>query len=69
MEGGGKGDRWYWREFRREFIQDGFSSSIITWHKKLIKSFIEELGSRGLLDDQIQDNEVEEQELKWRPIN
>lgn len=58
-------DQAVWREFRRELVQDGFSSSVITRHKKLIKSYIEELGSRGLLDDRIQDIEAVEQDFKF----
>ncbi len=47
----GDDDTAVWKEFRRELIQDGFSSSIIREHKKLIKAYIEELGSRGVLDE------------------
>lgn len=44
-------DRAVWKEFRRELLEDGFSSSVIRKHKRLIKAYIEELGSRGLLDE------------------
>ena len=44
-------DRAVWKEFRRELVEDGFSSSLIRKHKKLIKAYIEELGSRGLFDE------------------
>ena len=57
-------DRAVWKEFRRELIQDGFSSSLIAKHKKLIKSYIEELGNRGLLDARGPDDEAEKQDLK-----
>ena len=40
-----------WREFRRELVRDGFSSSVIRKHKDTIKAYVKELGSRGLLDD------------------
>lgn len=42
-----------WKEFRRELIEDGFSSSVIREHKDLIKAYVKELGSRGLSDDEI----------------
>ena len=61
-------DRAIWKEFRRELIQDGFTSSIIRQHKELIKSYIEELGSRGLLDDVDPDNAAEEQDLNDIPV-
>lgn len=45
-------------------VRDGFSSSVIGKHKKLIKRYIEELGSRGLLDDGSLNYEAEEQDLE-----
>ena len=45
-------DKAVWREFRRELIAEGFSSSIIKKHKRLIKDYISELGDRGLFDDE-----------------
>ena len=45
-------DKAVWKEFRKELIEDGFSSSIIRKHKRLIKAYIKELGDRGLLDDE-----------------
>ena len=44
-------DKAIWKEFRRELVRDGFSSSVIGKHKHLIKAYIGELGARGLLDD------------------
>ena len=44
-------DKAFWKELRRELIEDGFSSSVIGEHKSLIKTYIRELGARGLLDD------------------
>ena len=44
-------DKAIWKELRRELVADGFSSSVIGKHKHLIKAYIKELGSRGLLDD------------------
>lgn len=57
-------DRAVWKEFRRELVRDGIRSSVVSKHKKLIKSYIEELGSRGLLDDGSLDHEAEEQDLE-----
>lgn len=45
-------DRVVWKEFRRELWNKGFSSSFIRKHKSLIKAYIEELGSRGLFDEE-----------------
>ena len=54
-------DRAVWREFRRELIIEGFSSSLIRRNKALIKSYIKELGSRGLLDENpVADDEAEQ---------
>ena len=54
-------DRAVWKEFRRELVEDGFSSSVIRKHKRLIKAYIEELGSRGLLDEEDPNDNAEEQ--------
>ena len=53
-------DRAVWKEFRRELLGDGFSSSVIRKHKRLIKAYIEELGSRGLFDEEDPNMDVEE---------
>ena len=45
-------DKAVWKEFRRELIAEGFSSSILKKHKRLIKDYINELGDRGLFDDE-----------------
>lgn len=44
-------DKAVWREFRRELISDGFSSSVLRRHKNTIKEYVKELGSRGFLDE------------------
>lgn len=44
-------DKAVWREFRRELIRDGFSSSILRKHKNIIQDYVKELGSRGLFDE------------------
>lgn len=53
-------DRAVWKEFRRELVQDGFSSVVIRKHKKIIKAYIEELGGRGLLDEVDPSDDAEE---------
>ena len=40
-----------WRELRRELNREGFSSNFIHQNKEIIKAYIKELGSRGVLDD------------------
>ena len=49
-------DKGVWREFRRELVHDGFSSSTLHKHKRVIMEYVKELGSRGLLDDQDPDD-------------
>ena len=45
-------DKAVWKEFRRELRHEGFSSSTIHQHKRLIIDYIKELGDRGLLDEE-----------------
>lgn len=45
-------DKAVWKEFRKELMGEGFSSSFIGKHKQLIKAYIRELGDWGLLDDE-----------------
>lgn len=45
-------DKVFWKELPRELVREGFSSSIIGKHKRLIKAYIKELGDRGLFDDE-----------------
>jgi hypothetical protein len=44
-------DKEVWKMFRRELIQDGFSSKVLSRHKETIKSYVMELGAREVLDD------------------
>ena len=53
-------DRAVWKEFRRELLRDGFSSSVLRKHKTTIKAYITELGNRGLLDQNDLDSGTEE---------
>ena len=50
-------DKAVWKEFRKDLIKAGFSSSFIGKHKRLITAYIEELGQRGLLDENPHDIE------------
>ena len=43
-------DKAVWKEFRRELIREGFSSSDLQRHKRIIQAYVKELSSRGLLD-------------------
>ena len=45
-------DKAVWREFRRELVTGGFSSSLLKKHKVIIKAYLEELGRRGILDEE-----------------
>lgn len=40
-----------WKQFRRELVADGFTSSTIRKHKPVIMAYVRELGSRGLLEE------------------
>jgi hypothetical protein len=41
-------DKSFWRELRRELINEGYDSAALQKHKKLIKAYVEELGNRGV---------------------
>jgi hypothetical protein len=43
-------DRSFWRALRRELIEDGCPSAVIHEDKALIKDYVKELGSKGVLD-------------------
>ena len=45
-------DKTVWRQFRRELVAEGFSSSSIRKHKGVIKAYVKELADRGLLDEE-----------------
>lgn len=44
-------DQAIWRDFRRELIQQGYSSSFLMKHKEAIQNYIYELGQMGALDE------------------
>lgn len=66
----GDDDKKIWKEFRRELLVEGFSSSVLRRNKNIIKDYVLELGARGALDTPENDNvpvmegntEVEEQD-------
>lgn len=44
-------DKLFWKEFRRELVKEGFPSSVIKKHRKVITEYVMEIGNRGALDD------------------
>jgi hypothetical protein len=44
-------DKDIWKAFRRELINEGFSSQMLAKHKRTIQNYVLELGKRGALDD------------------
>ena len=44
-------DTGFWRELRRELVDEGLPSAVIHKHKHLIKAYVKELGTRGVFDD------------------
>ncbi|KAL8823635.1 MAG: hypothetical protein Q9191_005682 [Dirinaria sp. TL-2023a] len=59
-------DKAVWKELRRELVKDGFSSSTVRQYKGLIKAYITELGSRGVLDEQ-DVSRLDEENAKYEP--
>jgi hypothetical protein len=51
----------FWRNLRRELVNDGYPSKAIQGQKKLIQDYIRELGSRGVLDDRA--------DKPWKPAD
>jgi hypothetical protein len=51
----------FWRNLRRELVNDGYPSKAIQGQEKLIRDYIRELGSRGVLDDHA--------DKPWRPAD
>ncbi|KAF8854259.1 hypothetical protein BDZ45DRAFT_557340, partial [Acephala macrosclerotiorum] len=41
-------DREFWRQLRRELVKEGYHSSVLHRHKGLLKSYVAELGQRGV---------------------
>ena len=44
-------DTGFWRALRRELVKEGLPSAAIHKHRHLIKAYVEELGTRGVLDE------------------
>jgi hypothetical protein len=53
-------DKEVWKMFRRELIHDGFSSRTLSRHKETIKNYVMELGERGVLDDGVPEEVLED---------
>ena len=45
-------DKAVWKEFRRELIREGFRSADVKKNQSLIKAYVQELGKRGIFDDE-----------------
>jgi hypothetical protein len=60
-------DKGFWKGLRRELIGEGFPSSVIGKHKRIIKEYVMEIGSRGVLDEAQNDEELlgEKDEVKF----
>lgn len=43
-------DRSFWRQLRGELVKEGYRSSVLQRHKRLLTQYVEELGQRGILD-------------------
>jgi hypothetical protein len=53
-------DKAIWKAFRRELVEEGFSSRVLSKHKELIKDYVLELGARGALDVKDSESSIEE---------
>jgi hypothetical protein len=49
----------FWKDFRRELVKEGYSSSVLRKHKTLIRDYVKELGDRGALDEVFMNNTEE----------
>jgi hypothetical protein len=55
-------DREFWRQLRRELVKEGYRSSVLHRHKGLLKSYVAELGQRGIFD-QVDEEEDDQDKL------
>ncbi|OBT66848.1 hypothetical protein VE03_04012 [Pseudogymnoascus sp. 23342-1-I1] len=44
-------DKEVWKSFRRELVQEGFSSDVLTRHKDVLRAYIRQIDQNGLLED------------------
>lgn len=44
-------DKDFWRQLRRELMQQGYRYSSLSKNKRLLKAYVEELGQRGVFDE------------------
>jgi hypothetical protein len=56
-------DKTFWRTIRSELVKKGYNSFVLHTHKRLIKKYLEELGSRGVFDDDQGDQEKSIEQL------
>lgn len=56
-------DKAVWKEFRRELVSSGFASSFLHRNKQMIKDYFEELGRRGLLDENNTEDNIDRAEF------
>jgi hypothetical protein len=43
-------DKEVWKDFRRELVAEGFSSSVLQQHKDVLRAYIREIDQKGLLE-------------------
>jgi hypothetical protein len=48
-------DKAIWKDFRRELIREGYSTSFLKKHRETIQNYVRELGQRGALDEPTRD--------------
>ncbi|CAG8957121.1 hypothetical protein HYFRA_00009322 [Hymenoscyphus fraxineus] len=44
-------DKEVWKDFRRELVREGFSSSVLQQHKEVLRAYIREIDQNGLLNE------------------
>ena len=57
-------DKAVWKDFRRDLVRRGYSSSFLHKNRRTIQAYFEELGSRGVLDDSFQPSTSEEANIR-----
>lgn len=60
-------DTGFWRALRRELVKEGLPSAAIHKHKHLIKAYVKELGTRGVLDDGCSEGNNEQHDSDANP--
>jgi hypothetical protein len=52
-------DKSFWRQLRRDLINEGYHSKALVKHKELLKNYVAELGQRGAFDEVSSDEDTE----------